>query len=158
MKRPDSPNTAKSTSTDSILLDAKGQEVLLECYPDGEILFWTDEGIHLEFDRKHTGLIIAALRKQEKLPKLPREDENSATLPPPQRPPRTARTMPPPSAKNAAGTDRQKQPNRRVAKEGPGWGATVIVDTTPLRYYYDKRDHARGANAAHRVGEAGRIA
>lgn len=155
MKRSDSPNTA---AVDSLLLDAKGKEVLLECYPDGEILFWTDDGIHLEFDRKHTSLIIAALRKQEKLPKSSRDAQPAEVSSPQQRhqgavyPPATRK------ASQAAAAHTPKQANRQVAKEEPGWGATVFADHKSHRYYYDKRDQAREAEASHRIGEAGRIA
>jgi len=155
MKRSDSPNT---NAVDSLPLDAKGKEVILECYPDGEILFWSDDGIHLEFDRKHTALIIAALRKQDKLPKLAKEAQSAEAQLPQQRHQGAA---PAPAAANprrAAATETLKQPNRRVAKEGPGWGATVVADHKTRRYYYDKRDQAREAEASHRVGEAGRIA
>jgi len=138
------------------MLDAKGKEVLLECYPDGEILFWSDDGIHLEFDRKHTALVLAALRKQDKLPKPPREspivDGDAAR----HRHHGSATAIP--TARHAAGTESTTQANRRVAKEGPGWGATVFAEHKTQRYYYDKRDQAREAEAAHRVGEAGRIA
>jgi hypothetical protein len=145
-------------AVDSLLLDAKGKEVLLECYPDGEILFWSDDGIHLEFDRKQTALIIAALRKQEKLPKLARDSVQVEVSSPQLRqqpavtPVATSRAAP------AATASPRRQHNRQVAKEGPGWGATVLVDLKPHRYYYDKRDQAREAEGSHRIGEAGRIA
>ncbi|MCX7173230.1 MAG: hypothetical protein NT159_04745 [Proteobacteria bacterium] len=155
MKRSDSPNAA---AVDSLLLDAKGKEVLLECYPDGEILFWSDDGIHLEFDRKHTALIIAALRKQEKLPKPSKDSQYPEAHTPQQRHHDTAKPQATPNTRQAASTDAVKQPNRRVAKEGPGWGATVIAEHKTHRYYYDKRDQARDAEASHRIGEAGRIA
>ena len=155
MKRSDSPNTH---AVDSVLLDAKGKEILLECYPDGEILFWSDDGIHLEFDRKHTALIIAALRKQDKLPKPARDQQSAETVAAPQRQRDAARAPAAASPRRAAAAETVKQPNRRVAKEGPGWGATVVADHKTRRYYYDKRDQARDAEASHRVGEAGRIA
>ena len=155
MKKSELPSTA---AVDASLLDAKGKEVLLECYPDGEILFWSDDGIHLEFDRRNTALIIAALRKQDKLPKPPR-DAAPAEAPAPQQQQRPAASAPPaPRGRQAVATKPVKQPNRQVAKEGQGWGATVLVDHKTHRYYYQKRDQARDAQASHRVGEAGRIA
>lgn len=153
MTRSDSPNTA----VDSMLLDAKGKEILLECYPDGEILFWSDDGIHLEFDRRHTALILGALRKQEKIPK-PRD---LAPVEAPVAAVRSRAATPSPAPAKAQGTaapSSARPPNRQVAKEGPGWGATVVSDNKTQRYYYDKRDQAREADAAHRIGEAGRIA
>jgi len=155
MKRSDSPNT---NAVDSVLLDAKGKEILLECYPDGEILFWSDDGIHLEFDRKHTALIIAALRKQDKLPKPARDPQSAETHAPQQSHGGAGRAPAAASPRREAAAEALKQPNRRVAKEGPGWGATVVADHKTRRYYYDKRDQARDAEASHRVGEAGRIA
>jgi len=155
MKRSDSPNTK---AVDSLLLDAKGREVLLECYSDGEILFWSDDGIHLEFDRKQTALIIAALRKQDKLPKPARDQQVAAAQLPQQRQRSPAPAPAPANPRQAAAAQSVRQPNRRVAKEGPGWGATVLADHKTRRYYYDKRDQAREAEGSHRVGEAGRIA
>lgn len=155
MKRSDSPNTAP---VDSILLDAKGQEVLLECHPDGEILFWSDDGVHLEFDRKQTALIMAALRKQEKLPKLFRDVQPDEGPSPQLRHQGPASPPAAPRSKQSASANTPKQANRQVAKEGPGWGATVFADHKTHRYYYDKRDQAREAEASHRIGEAGRIA
>jgi len=140
---------------DSIQLDAKGKDVLLECYADGEILFWTEDGICLEFDRKNAALIIAALRKQEKLPKTSRT--TSADLLPFQR---AVRPLATPNLNSAAQPKpiKHKEPNRAVAKEAQGWGATVMVDGDALRYYYDKRDNARAALPTHRIGEVGRVA
>lgn len=155
MKRSDSPNAA---AVDSLLLDAKGKEVLLECHPDGEILFWSEEGIHLEFDRRQTALIIAALRKQDKLPKPARDSQNPETHASQQRQHAAANPPAIANARQAAATDTLRQPNRRVAKEGPGWGASVVADHKTHRYYYDKREQAREAEPSHRVGEAGRIA
>ncbi|MFA7268279.1 MAG: hypothetical protein WC073_02920 [Sterolibacterium sp.] len=146
------PNTA---STDSIQLDAKGKDVLLECYADGDILFWTDDGICLEFDRKNCSLIIAALKKQEKLPKNPRA--TTADLLPFQR---STRPLATPNLNDSAQPNpvKHKEPNRSVAKEAQGWGATVMLNGNAVRYYYDKRDSARAAIPSHRVGEAGRLA
>jgi len=145
------PNAAPR---DAVQLDAKGKEVLLECYADGEILFWTDDGICLEFDRKNSALIIAALRKQEKLPKPART--TTADLLPFQR---TARPLPSPSmSATQPSSSKQREPNRGVAKEAQGWGATVVQNGDAVRYYYDKRDNARAALASHRIGEAGRLA
>lgn len=155
MKRSDSSNIA---ATDSLLLDAKGQEILLECYPDGEILFWSDEGLHLEFDRKNAALILAALRKQDKLPKLFKDPPAAEEHAPQQRHQAPGTASASSGSKHVAAKESSKQPNRRVSKEGPGWGATVIADHKSHRYYYDKRDQAREAEASHRVGEAGRIA
>lgn len=155
MKSSASPKIA---AVDTILLDAKGKEILLECYADGELLFWSDEGTHLEFDRKQTALILAALRKQDKLPKPSRDSQIPETHVHQQRPQDMA---PPPAAvrtRHVPATETAKQPNRRVAKEGPGWGATVIAEHKTHRYYYDKREQAREAEASHRIGEAGRIA
>ncbi|MFA6314132.1 MAG: hypothetical protein WC681_21840 [Sterolibacterium sp.] len=158
MKMSASPNIA---AVDSVVLDAKGKEILLECYADGELLFWSDEGTHLEFDRKQASLILAALRKQDKLPKPSRDSLNPETAIPQQRrqdlaEPRAAvRTL---HAATTETTKQPNQPNRRVTKEGPGWGATVIAEHKTHRYYYDKREQAREAEASHRIGEAGRIA
>ena len=140
---------------DSIQLDAKGKDVLLECYADGDILLWTEDGICLEFDRKNAALIIAALRKQEKLPKSSRTA--TADLLPFQR---SVRPLAPPNLNNSAPAKpaKFKEPNRSVAKESQGWGATVMIDGDEHRYYYDKRDSARAAIPAHRIGEAGRLA
>ena len=139
---------------DSIQLDAKGKDVLLECYADGEVLFWTEDGICLEFDRKNAALIIAALRKQEKLPKAARA--TTADLLPFQR---SVRPLATPGMNDSAQPKpaRQKEPNRSVAKEAQGWGATVVLDDNPVRYFYDKRDNARAAIPTHKIGEAGRI-
>jgi hypothetical protein len=136
-------------------LDAKGKDVLLECYADGEILFWTDDGICLEFDRKNASLIIAALRKQEKLPKSSRT--NTADLLPFQSSPRPLII---PSSNNDAQPNRvkRKEPNRSVSKEALGWGATVMLGGNAVRYYYDKRDNAREAIPAHKIGDSGRVA
>lgn len=152
MKMNELPNNAKGQP---VQIDAKGKNVLLECFPDGDIFFWTDDGICLEFDRKNTALIIAALRQQEKLPKTSRAV--SPTLAAVPRPPRTltAASLGTGSGAEAA---RLKEPNRSVAKEAQGWGATVVVNGKAARYYYDKRDNARVASADHKVGEAGRVA
>ena len=140
---------------DSVQLDAKGKDVLLECYADGEVLFWTEDGICLEFDRKNAALIIAALRKQEKLPKTARP--TTADLLPFQR---AMRPLATPSLNSSAQPKpaKQKEPNRSVAKDAQGWGATVVIDGDAVRYYYDKRDNARAAIATHKIGEAGRVA
>ena len=152
MKMNELPNNGKGQS---VQMDAKGKNVLLEYYPDGDIFFWTDDGICLEFDRKNTAIIIAALRQQEKLPKPSRP--TSPTLAAVPRPPRT---LTPASPRMSSGSEdmKQKEPNRSVAKEAQGWGATVIAHGKASRYYYDKRDNARVASADHRIGEAGRVA
>ncbi len=139
----------------SIPLDAKGKDVILEIFPDGDIFFWTDDGICLEFDRKNTALILAALRQQEKLPK--------AARPAPVAHAPLVRPLGALAAVNLragpeADSGRNKTPNRLVAKEEQGWGASVVVDGQVVRYYYDKRDNARDASADHQIGEAGRIA
>lgn len=140
---------------EAIQLDAKGKDVLLECYADGEVLFWTEDGICLEFDRKNAALIIAALRKQEKLPKPARA--TTADLLPFQR---SVRPLPTANLSSSAQAKpaKHKEPNRSVAKEPQGWGATVIADGNAYRYYYDKRDNARAAIPSHKIGDAGRIA
>lgn len=152
MKMNELPNNAKGQS---VQMDAKGKNVLLECFPDGDIFFWTDDGICLEFDRKNTAIIIAALRQQEKLPKTSRS--TSPTLAAAPRPPRALTAT---SLRTGSGSEvaKQKEPNRSVAKEAQGWGATVIMNGKAARYYYDKRDNARVASADHKVGEAGRVA
>jgi len=152
MKMNELPNGGKGQS---VQMDAKGKNVLLEYYPDGDIFFWTDDGICLEFDRKNTAMIIAALRQQEKLPKPSR-----SVSPPLAAIPRPSRTLAPPSLRTSSASEhaKPKEPNRSVAKEAQGWGATVIVHGKPSRYYYDKRDNARVASPDHRVGEAGRVA
>lgn len=139
----------------TIPLDAKGKDVTLEAFPDGDIFFWTDDGICLEFDRKNTALILAALRQQEKLPKSSRAA--SATHAPSVRSlgALSAVRLSSGSAANLAG---HRIPNRLVAKEDQGWGATVFVDGQAVRYFYDKRDNAREADAGHAIGEAGRVA
>lgn len=151
MKMNELPNGAKGQS---VQLDAKGKSTLLECFPDGDIFFWTDDGICLEFDRKNTALIIAALRQQEKLPKPSRAAPPSPAAMPRQLRPLTAASLRPASGHDVA---KQREPNRSVTKEEHGWGATVVVDGKATRYYYDKRDNARAASADHRVGEAGRL-
>lgn len=152
MKMNELPNNAKGQP---VQLDAKGKSVLLECFSDGDIFFWTDEGICLEFDRKNTGLLIAALRQQEKLPKATRAPSPALVAVP-----RPARTLAAASLRTGSGSEgaKQKEPNRSVAKEAQGWGATVVVNGKAARYYYDKRDSARVAIPSHRIGEAGRIA
>ena len=50
MKMNELPNHAIGQS---VQLDAKGREVFLEYFPDGDIFFWTDDGVCLEFDRKN---------------------------------------------------------------------------------------------------------
>ncbi|MDD5175480.1 MAG: hypothetical protein PHQ05_03525 [Sterolibacterium sp.] len=148
-------NLPNAVTSDSIQLDAKGKDVLLECYADGEILFWTDDGICLEFDRKNASLIIAALRRQEKLPKTSRA--STADLLPFQRSPRLL-TTPGINAASQPHQVKHKEPNRAVFKEALGWGATVILGGNAVRYYYDKRDNARAAMPAHKVGDSGRVA
>ncbi len=152
MKMNELPNNSKGQPVE---LDAKGKNVLLECYSDGDIFFWTDDGICLEFDRKNTTLLIAALRQQEKLPKTSRAAPQALVAES-----RPSRTLAAASLKtsSASGGSKQKEPNRSVAKEAQGWGATVVANGKTARYYYDKRDSAREASAAHRIGEAGRIA
>ena len=149
MKMNELPSSSKGQSVE---LDAKGRNVLLECYADGDIFFWTDDGICLEFDRKNTSLLISALRQQEKLPKTARPTAQIAVASP-----HPSRSLA--AASHRAGPDsaKQKEPNRAVAKEGPGWGATVVANGKTVRYYYDKRDNARDASPSHRIGEAGRI-
>ena len=150
MKMNELPNDAKGQA---IQLDAKGTNVVLEYYPDGDIYLWTDDGICLEFDRKNAALIMAALRQQEKFPK------SSRLSPPTLLPiPQSLRTL---AAETLSVTSepaivRQRDPNRAVAKEEQG-GATVYVDGRPVRYHYDKRDNARAASPDHQVGEAGRL-
>ena len=148
-------NLPNAAPREAVQLDAKGKDVLLECYADGEILFWTDDGICLEFDRKNSALIIAALRKQEKLPKPART--TTADLLPFQR---TVRPLATPGSNSSAPSSsaKQREPNRAVTKEAQGWGATVVLNGDAVRYYYDKRDNARAALASHRIGEAGRLA
>ena len=152
MKMNELPSGGKGQS---VQIDAKGKNVLLEYFPDGDIFFWTDDGICLEFDRKNTALIIAALRQQEKLPKTSRAiSPTLATVP------HSPRTLAVASLRTSSGAEaaRQKEPNRSVAKEAQGWGATVVVNGQPVRYYYDKRDNARVASPDHAIGEAGRLA
>lgn len=152
MKMNELPNDSKGQS---IQLDAKGTNVVLEYFSDGDIYLWTDDGVCLEFDRKNTALIMAALRQQEKFPKTSRL--SSPTLFPIPQALRTlaAETL---SVTSEPAVARAKEPNRAVAKEEQGWGATVYVDGRPVRYHYDKRDNARAASPDHRVGQAGRIA
>jgi hypothetical protein len=152
MKMNELPNNSNGQS---IQLDAKGKSILLEYFPDGDIYFWTDDGVCLEFDRKNTSLIIAALRQQEKLPKGARFSPPTLVRAP--QPLRTTFAVKPLSVGAETTTIRQKEPNRAVAKEEQGWGATVYVDGRPVRYYYDKRDSARAASPSHQVGEAGRV-
>ena len=142
-------------SGQSLQLDAKGKNVALEYFADGEVLLWTDEGFCLEFDRKNVATLLAALRQQEKLPKSARP----APAPTPG-PTRAASPLVTASLSGTFGTDKAKprSPNRSVAKEAQGWGATVIVDGQAQRYYYDKRDSAREASPEHAVGSAGRLA
>lgn len=152
MKMNELPDAA---SGQSLRLDAKGHDVAFEYFADGEILFWTDEGICLEFDRKNATLLLAALRQQEKMPK-------SARVAPVVTPGllRPASPLAAASLRGSFTSDKVKQrsPNRSVAKEAQGWGATVIKDGQAQRYYYDKRDSAREASPEHPVGAAGRIA
>ena len=140
----------------TLQLDAKGKDVAFEYFADGEIFFWTDEGLCLEFDRKNVTLLLAALRQQEKLPKSGR-----APLPASGNTPSRAASPVAATSLRSGGHESDKAksriPNRAVAKESNGWGATVIVDGQALRYYYDKRDSAREASAEHSVGEAGRV-
>lgn len=152
MKMNELPNNAKGQP---VQIDAKGKNVLMEYFPDGDVFFWTDDGICLEFDRKNTALIIAALRQQEKLPKTSRAA--SPTLAAVHRPPGALVAT---SLRTGSGSEvaKHKEPNRSVAKEAQGWGATVVVNGKPARYYYEKRDNARVASADHQVGEAGRVA
>ncbi len=151
MKMNELPNHAIGQS---VQLDAKGREVFLEYFPDGDIFFWTDDGISLEFDRRNTALILAALRLQEKLPKTIRAAPAAQVSLP-----RSPSSLTAASLKLRSETDpgKYKMPNRAVAKEQQGWGATVVVDGKPVRYYYDKRDSARTATPEHQVGEAGRL-
>ena len=152
MKMNELPNHAVGQS---IQLDAKGKDVLLEYFPDGDIFFWTDDGICLEFDRRNTALILAALRLQEKLPKTTRAaPATHVSLP------RSPSALTAANLKMGSETDQGKHrvPNRSVAKEAQGWGATVVVGGKAHRYYYDKRDSARVAIPEHKVGEAGRLA
>lgn len=137
----------------SLQLDAKGKDVAFEYFADGEIFFWTDDGLCLEFDRKNVALLLAALRQQEKLPKTGRP------LPTPGlAPSRVAGPVAVPAIRGVeADKGKSRLLNRAVAKEGNGWGATVVVDGQAQRYYYDKRDSAREASADHAIGEAGRI-
>jgi len=139
----------------SLQLEAKGKEVTFEYFADGEIFFWTDEGVCLEFDRKNVSLLLAALRQQEKLPKSARPLPAASTVPI-----RTSNPLAAASLRSRFEVDKAKSraPNRAVAKEANGWGATLIVDGQAQRYYYDKRDSAREARAEHAIGEAGRIA
>lgn len=148
-------NLPSAVASDSIQLDAKGKDVLLECYADGEVLFWTDDGVCLEFDRKNAALIIAALRKQDKLPKIAKP--GPAELLTFQR---TTRPLPTPAISTSAHSHqvKHKEPNRAVAKEVLGWGATVMLGGNAVRYYYDKRDNARAAIPTHKIGDSGRVA
>lgn len=139
----------------SVRLDAKGKDVVLEYFADGDIFFWTDDGICLEFDRRNTALILAALRQQEKLPKTTRAaPATQASIP------RSLSALTAVNLKTGAetGQGKDKVPNRSVAKEEQGWGATVLVGGRAHRYYYDKRDSARVAMPEHKIGEAGRQA
>jgi len=152
MKMNELPNVAIGQS---VQLDAKGKDVLLEYFPDGDIFFWTDDGVCLEFDRRNTALILAALRQQEKLPKPTRTaPATHAALP------RSPSALTAASLKAGSEKDlgTHKVPNRSVAKEEHGWGATVFVGGRAHRYYYDKRDSGRAALPEHKVGEAGRLA
>lgn len=152
MKLNELPNHATGQS---VQLDAKGRDVFLEYFPDGDIFFWTDDGISLEFDRRNTALILAALRLQEKLPKTTRAaPATQVSLP------RSPSALTAVSLNMGSETEpgKYKAPNRSVAKEQQGWGATVVVGGKAVRYYYDKRDSARTAMAEHKVGEAGRLA
>ena len=139
----------------SMQLDAKGKDVVFEYFADGEIFFWTDDGVCLEFDRKNAALLLAALRQQEKLQKSARPLPAAQPMPS-----RAATPIAPTSLRRSFDVDRSKSraPNRSVAKEASGWGATVIVNGQAQRYYYDKRDNARVAGPEHNIGDAGRIA
>ena len=152
MKANELPNHAIGQS---VQLDAKGKDVFLEFFPDGDIFFWTDDGVSLEFDRRNTALILAALRQQEKLPKTTRTaSATQVSLP------RSPSVLTAANLKMGSESDqgKYKAPNRSVAKEPQGWGATVVVGGKAVRYYYDKRDSARTATPEHQGGEAGRLA
>ena len=138
----------------SLQLDAKGKDVAFEYFGDGEIFFWTDDGICLEFDRKNVALLLAALRQQEKLPKSGRPLAAPGPVPSRAASPAVAAGL---RGGPEADKGRHRALNRAVAKESNGWGATVVVDGEAQRYYYDKRDSAREAVAEHAVGDAGRI-
>ena len=138
----------------SLQLDAKGKDVSFEYFADGEILFWTDDGVCLEFDRKNVTLLLAALRQQEKLPKSARPLPTASAVPIRPASPLAAASL---RGRIEVDKPRSRPPNRAVAKEASGWGATLIVDGQAQRYYYDKRDNAREARAEHAIGEAGRI-
>lgn len=139
----------------SLQLDAKGRDVVFQYFADGEIFFWTDDGVCLEFDRRNAALLLGALRQQEKLPKSARPLPVAGAAPS-----RSANPLAVTSLRSRFEADRSRSraPNRSVAKEAAGWGATVIADGQAQRYYYDKRDSAREASADHAVGQAGRIA
>jgi len=139
----------------SLQLDAKGKDVTFEYFADGEIFFWTDDGICLEFDRKNVALLLAALRQQEKLPKSARPLPTASAVPIRSSSPLVAASL---RGRFEVDKPKSRAPHRAVAKEANGWGATLIVDGQPQRYYYDKRDNARVASADHAIGEAGRIA
>lgn len=151
MKMNELPNNSKGQS---IQLDAKGRNVVLEYFADGEAYFWTDDGVCLEFDKRNAALIVAALRLQDKFPRNSRAP--APALNPVAQSLRTlaAETL---SAAVEPMPPKAREPNRAVAKEERGWGATVYVDGRPVRYHYDKRDNARAASPEHKIGEAGRI-
>jgi len=152
MKMNELPNRATGQS---VPLDAKGKDVVLEFFADGDIFFWTDDGVCLEFDRRNTALILAALRQQEKLPKTTRAAPTThVSLP------RSPSALTAANLKVGSETDygKNKVLNRSVAKEAQGWGATVIAAGKAHRYYYDKRDSARAAMPEHKIGEEGRLA
>ena len=155
MKMNELPNAPAAAAGQSLQLDAKGKGVSFEYFADGEILFWTDDGVCMEFDRKNATLLLAALRLQEKLPKPARSAQVTSAAP--SRPTSPLATA---SLRGRFEVEKPKSrtPNRSVAKEANGWGATLIVDGQAQRYYYDKRDNAREASAEHAIGEAGRIA
>lgn len=150
MKMNELPN---APAGQSLQLDAKGKDVVFEYFADGEIFFWTDDGVCLEFDRKNATLLLAALRQQEKLPKSARTIPAVSVAPM-----RVVQPVAVSSLRSRFEPTKARAPNRSVTKEGNGWGATVVIDGQAQRYYYDKRDSARVASPDHAVGEAGRLA
>jgi len=56
-----------ATAGQSLYLDAKGKGVVMEYFADGEIFFWSEDDIYLEFDAKNVEFLLAALCQQERL-------------------------------------------------------------------------------------------
>lgn len=139
----------------AIRLAAKGDPIQLEFHPDGDIVFWREDGTIIEFDRKDADAMRIALRQQAEVMGVLAKASAKPIPSDPEIQPGNQRPVPETGTRHESLSKSHR--GLRVAKEGTTWGATVMVDGISVRYHYQFRDQARAARPEHQIGDAGRV-